>query len=398
MEKYLNQAKSLMPELLKNRRHIHKHPEIGMEVDNTASFVTEKLTEMGYDPKPCGRSGIIATVGKTGGKVFLLRADMDALPMEEESGLEFASVNPGAAHCCGHDMHTTMLLGAAKLLKENEDKLEGMVKLMFQPAEETLEGARDMIDHGLLKNPSVDAAMAIHVNALYDSGKVIVATGPLTASSDSFKIKIKGHGGHGARPHECVDPINVACHIHSSLQAINAREIQPGEHVVLNIGSIHGGNAGNVVPEIVEMEGTLRTYSKELRKVIKERIGFICKNVAEAFKAEAEVIYSPNYTIPMICDEAVASAAKETISDIVGTDNVIKTTLRQTASEDFAFVADKVPSTFCILGATIKKGIPYGQHHPKVIFDESVMPIGVAMYTKVAVEWLKSNQFNEEEE
>lgn len=392
MNNYLERAKGLMPELLENRRHIHKHPEVGMELENTVAFVTEKLIEMGYEPKACGKAGIEATLGQAGGKVFLLRADMDALPMKEESGLDFASINPEAAHCCGHDIHTAMLLGAAKLLKEDEDKLDGMVKLMFQPAEETLEGARDMIQHGILENPSVDAAMAIHINALYDSGKVIVTTGPLTASSDGFTIKIKGHGGHGARPHECVDPINVACHIHSSLQAINAREVQASEHLVLNIGSIHGGNAGNVVPETVEMQGTLRTYSNEVRNEVKERIESICKNIAQAFRAEAEVVYGSNYTVPMICDENVAAEAENYISDLIGKNNVVKTTISQAASEDFAFIADRVPSTFCILGATIKKGTPYGQHHPKVVYDESAMPIGVAMYANVAREWLKNNQ------
>jgi len=388
---YLERAKELMPELVEHRRNIHQHPELGLNCENTATYVTQKLKEMGYDPQPCGKSGVVATVGKPGGKVFLLRADMDALPLQEESGLEFASVNPGAAHCCGHDVHTAMLLGAARLLKENEEELCGIVKLMFQPGEETLEGAREMIAHGVLENPRVDAAMAIHINALLPTGRLFVPYGPMTASSDKFSILVKGHGGHGARPHESIDPINAACHIHTALQVIHARELVAGETAVMTIGSIHGGNANNIIPETVEMKGTIRTYSNEVRKTIKDRIEEISASVAHAFRAEAQVTFDPGYSVPMICDESLAKMAAKSINELVGEGTAVNMSKKQTASEDFAFVTDQVPGSFMILGAAIQPKVEYGQHHPKVRYDESCMPIGAAAEAYVATQWLKQN-------
>ena len=220
---FLERAMELKEELTANRRWLHQHPELDLETKETTAFVTEKLREMGCNPVPVSPNGVLVTLGPSTGKTFLLRADMDALPIQEESGLPFASSTDGKAHCCGHDLHTAMLLGAAKLLKERESELTGTVKLLFQPGEENMKGAKAMIRQGILESPHVDAAMAIHVNSVVPTGKLLVFTGPACASSDLFTIKIKGRGGHGSTPNKTIDPLNVAAHILISLQELQAR-------------------------------------------------------------------------------------------------------------------------------------------------------------------------------
>lgn len=390
--RFLKKAKEMADELVEIRRRFHENPEIGMETVNTAAFVAAKLKEMGYEPQMLAGTGVTATVGKAGGKVLLLRADMDALPIQEESGLEFASKVPGAAHCCGHDLHTAMLLGAAKLLKEEEDSLEGMVKLLFQPAEENMQGARAMIQAGVLENPHVDAAFAIHVNSIAQSGRLLVFEGPTCASSDLFTIHIKGHGGHGARPEETVDPLNAAAHIHIALQELQAREIRAGETGVLTIGCIKGGSTYNVIPDEAVMLGTVRTYNKEIRETLLKRMKDITSDIAHAFRAEATVTLSDNYTIPLVSDKEMASFAIGAFREMLPADQIVSMHKAFPGSEDFAFIADKVPTLFVVLGATIKKGVEFGQHHPKVQFNEGCLPVGAAAYAQMACEWLKKNK------
>lgn len=391
MSNYLPRAKELFPQLVEDRRQIHRHPELGLDTAQTAAYVEKKLEEMGITPKRVGGNGLVATLGKPG-KTILLRADMDALPMQEESGLDFASENAGVAHCCGHDLHTAMLLGAARLLKENEGELAGTVKLMFQPGEETLLGARAMIDDGLLENPAVDAAVAVHVNAFLQCGAMLVFQGALSASCDSFTLRVKGHGGHGARPHEAIDPINAACHIHTALQELQAREVPSGETAVLTIGAISGGSTFNVIPETVEMKGTIRTHNAEVQTLLKKRLEEISAGIAGAFRAEAGVEYEAGYTVPLVCDDALAASVKTYLNAMAGRDIAVNMRKPAAASEDFAFVAQRVPASFITLGATVEKGVEFGQHHPKVRYDESCMPLGAAAYAQVATQWLQDNK------
>lgn len=392
---YLERAKELVPEITENRRHIHHNPEAGMDVEQTAAYVKMKLEEMGYTPRDIGKNGVTAAVGKgsgiDGGKVFLLRADMDALRMQEESGLEFASQNPGVAHCCGHDLHTSMLLGAARMLKENEDALEGTVKLLFQPGEEDMQGARNMLEAGILDGPKVDAALCIHVNSVVPAGVFMIFQGPACASSDLFTIRVKGHGTHGSTPNKGVDPINAAAHIHIALQELQAREIRAGEVGVLTIGSIHGGSAFNVIPNEVKMQGTIRTYSKEIREMVIERMKEISESVAKAFRAQAEVIMDENYAIPLVADDKVALSAYNALGEIFQEKQLKLLSKCFPGSEDFAFIADTVPSSFIVLGAAVGKDVEYGQHHPKVRFNESCLPLGAAAYAQVAEQWLREH-------
>lgn len=387
---YFSRAKELVPELVGHRRHLHQHPELGMDVANTAAYVTEQLTAMGYEPYRVGGNGVCATVGKPG-KTILLRADMDALPLTEESGLPFASENPGVAHCCGHDLHTAMLLGAAKLLKENEDALEGTVKLMFQPAEETLEGARAMIKDGVLENPHVDAAMAIHVNSMVPCGAMIVFHGPTAASQDLFTVNVKGKGCHGSRPDEGVDPIAIMCHIHTAFQQIEARELSAGQIGVVTVGMMQAGTAPNAIPETATMTGTIRTFDNEVRERIRTRLCEISENVARAFRGSAEVEYSPRYAIPLVSDEQMSAEVRDALLKIFPEKQVRYLAKSFPGSEDFAFISEKVPTTFMVLGASIGPSAQYGQHHPKVQFNETCLPLGAAAHAQAATEWLSTN-------
>lgn len=388
---FVSEAKQMEAELIEIRRTIHRQPELGLKTEKTADLVMKKLTEMGYKPVRIGSNSVTLTVGKGDGKVILLRADMDALAMDEESGLPFASEIPGKAHCCGHDLHTTMLLGAAKLLKDHEKELPGTVKFLFQAGEENMQGARDVIEAGILENPSVDAAMAIHVNSIVPSKRMIVFSGPTAASSDLFTIKIKGRGGHGSRPDECIDPLNVASHIHIALQELQSRELRSGETGVLTIGCVKGGSTFNVIPDEAVMMGTIRTYSNEIREMLISRMQVIVENIATAFRAEVEVVFSDNYTIPLIADAEMAKQCLTALREIYPEGQIIPMSKSFPGSEDFAFISDKVPTSFIILGANAVPGTKFGQHHPKVQFNEEVLPIGAAAYAQIAKEWLSNN-------
>lgn len=389
---YIERAVELTEELVKYRRHQHMYPELGMDMEGAAEYVSNALSAMGCTPQRVGRCGVVTTIGKPCGKVFLLRADMDALPIQEESGLDFASTVPGRAHCCGHDLHTAMLLGAVRLLKEREDELQGMVKVMFQPGEETMEGARDMLEAGVLENPHVDAAMEIHVNSTVKSGQLIVFRGAVCASSDLFTINVQGKGGHGSRPELTVDPINAACHIHTALQSLQAREVMAGEVGVLTIGSIHGGETNNVIPEQVEMRGTIRTYNKDVREYLVRRLAEISGTTAAVFRAKATVEMSDSYTIPLVANEEVAALAAKSLVEIFPQRQVVPLSRRFPGSEDFAFITDKVPSVFVALGAAVCDKPEFGQHHPKVRFNEQCLPVGAAAYAQIATKWLAENQ------
>ena len=258
-QEFDTRAQAMAEDLTAWRRQLHRHPELSFDLPMTRAFVTQKLKEFGLDPQPVGRGGITCTVGQ-GGPVFLLRGDMDALPMREETGLPFASDN-GCMHACGHDFHTTALLGAARLLKEREGELRGTVKLLFQPAEETMDGAQDVYDAGILENPHVDAAMALHV-VQAPLGTVNYTPGHACGSSDVFTVTVHGKGGHGSRPNQLVDPFNIACHIFQGAQNLIARELDPNDQAVITFGAMNGGTAANIVPDDVRMLGTLRTVDE----------------------------------------------------------------------------------------------------------------------------------------
>ena len=401
-DKLLAEAEALQPQLQKWRRTIHRNPEIGFDLPKTRALVKQALTEMGYQPQDCGKAGILALAGgKRPGKTILLRGDMDALPIFEESGEVFASEIPGWMHGCGHDMLTAMMLGAARLLKAHEDELEGTVKLEFQPAEEIFQGSPDMLAHGLLEDPHVDAAVMFHVlgGMPLPLGEVLVPGGGITmASCEQYHIVVHGKGGHGSMPENCIDPITAAAHIHIALQEINARELSQNDFGVLTTGRFAAGAASNVIPDTAEMWGTIRTTDPENKSgaLIKQRMTEIAQGVAAAFRCTAEVMFS-DFCPCMVVDETLSKDAFGYLSEMLGQGVMDMTALTGGkpggGSEDFAFVSHEVPtvSLFLACGGPAQ-GCRYSQHHPKVRFDDSVLYKGSAAYGYVAMRWLAEHK------
>lgn len=389
---YYERALELKDETIANRRHIHKNAETGLDLPKTKAYVMEKLTEYGLEPKDCGY-GVTATLGK-GGKVLLLRADMDALPMPEESGEEFACPTGKEAHTCGHDFHAAMLLTAAKMLKEKEDTLEGTIKFMLQPAEETFEGSKNMIENGILENPPVDAALAYHVSP----GKMPIGLfmyndkDTMMYSVDGFKITIHGKGSHGAYPHVGVDPINIGVHIHLALQELIARESDPTHSCVLTIGQFAGGTAANIIPETAVLQGTIRTNKPEARELLVRRMKEVAEKTAAVYNGTVDIEMisevPPLICNPKLTDEVVGYMQELGIPGLTPYPGI-----SASASEDFAVIAEKVPSTFMYLSAGyLDERGQYPAHHPKAQFNEDVCPIGAACLAHCASQWLKNNK------
>lgn len=394
MNDFIKQADLIKDEIVNYRRIIHSNPEVGAKLPKTKTFVINTLKSFGYNPKEICESGIIATIqGNKPGKTFLLRADMDALPMEEVTECDFKSTN-GCMHSCGHDMHTAMLLGAAKLLKQNQNQIEGTVKLVFQPDEEGFTGAKNMLKAGVLENPKVDAAMAMHVHSGTPSNVVLYGLGTSIAGCIRFRIVVKGTGCHGALPETGVDPINIASHIYLSLQEIISREISPTKPAVLTIGKFAGGDAPNIIPEEVVMEGTIRSLDKELGEFIFNRMSEIVTSTAQMFRGQAQLIELSSVP-PLTNDTNLANELGNYVKDLVGEKSVVSFEGGGMGSEDFASYSYEVPSVYFMLGAGTEQENPlYGlpMHNNKVVFNEDIMVTGAAMHAYCAIEWLKNNK------
>ena len=394
-----HEAEAIRETIIANRHHLHQIPELGLELPETAAYVESKLRELGYEPQRIGSSGVTATVGKGGGKCFLIRADMDALPVVEDADIDFKSTN-GKMHACGHDCHAAMLLGAAQLLKAHEDEIEGTVKLMFQPAEETMEGAKMMIEGGILENPHVDAAMGAHVFTAMPMpvGSVALMGAKMRmAGSDWFTIYIEGKGCHGAMPNSGIDPLNVMSHIHIALQAINARELDPMDNLVLTVGQMHGGQTSNVIPNEAMMSGTLRTLKNETRATVKARMEAIVTTIATASGATARVEWGAGCPV-LVQNEALYKDANNYLKALDGLtflnlDELGYSGSSGMGSEDFAYVSFEVPAVFLgIPAGTPQEGYVHPQHHPKARFQDKALPCGAAAYAQVAMEWLKNHK------
>lgn len=389
---YLKRSEELFEETVENRRHLHQTPELGLELPETTAFIMEKLTEIGYDPKPCG-GGVVACVGKTGGKTVLLRGDVDALPMKEESGLPFASQRENA-HTCGHDIHGAMLLTAAKMLKENEASLKGTVKLMFQPGEETFTGAKAMIADGVLENPKPDAALGYHVGSRSAPVGLFIYNreSTLQNSSDNFRIDIQGKGGHGASPNECIDPVNIAAHIILALESVIAREVKSTQASVLTIGKVVAGNAGNIIPDTAELYGTLRCDSKEEREFLLRRLDEVVEMTAKTYRGSAKVTIVAG-TPPLICDPQMVDDFVSYMKELDVPGQCEYNGMHVTSSDDMAMVLSEIPGAYMFLSAGFADGREtYNQHHPKVEFNEEVMKSGAAYLAHCATRWLEEHK------
>lgn len=395
---FLKEAKEFQNEILENQRYLHRNAEVGFELSKTTEYVKSKLEEFGCKVTNCGKSGLVSLVGKGGNNTFLLRADMDALPVKEEANVEFCCKN-GNMHACGHDFHTAMLLGAAKLLKNHEDEIKGTVKLMFQPAEEILSGAKNMIENGVLENPEVDAALMIHVMAglPLKTGSIIVANGISAPAADYFTINIQGKGCHGSTPQQGVDSLTIGAHILIALQEINARELGVSDEATLTIGKMNGGTTGNVIADKTILEGTLRAYDEDVRMLIKKRVSEITQGIAGTFRGKGTVDFG-NGCPPLKNDRKLSGEIERYLTDAFGTEWVLNTekmggrTNKSGGSEDFSYISQQVPSLMLALAAgNSDEGYKYPQHHPKVMFDETVLPIGSAVMAESAFSWLENH-------
>lgn len=404
-EELKKEAREWKDKIIQQRKYLHAHAETGFALDNTLAYVKAELEKMGCAPQLCGRAGLVAMVGgKKPGKVFLLRADMDALPIQEQAEVDFASTN-GSMHACGHDMHTAMLLGAARLLKRHEEDICGTVKLMFQPAEEIFEGSADMIRAGLLENPPVEGALMIHVMAgmPFEPGTVIVSGPGVSApAADYFEIRVKGKGCHGSMPHMGIDPLTAAAHMIIALQEIHARELAMTDRAVLTIGTMHGGTAANAIADVVTMGGSLRTFDEEVRAFIKERMEEIVHSVAKTFRAEAEISFGSGCPT-LKNDRELSHDAYRYVKELLGPKMAFSVeelnagggsggASKSAGSEDFAYISQRVPSVMLALAAgQPEKGYCYPQHHPMVKFDNDALDLGSAVYAYTAMRWLEDH-------
>jgi len=389
MTDFLSKAKEFFPYMQNLRRDFHMHPEIGFQEVRTANVVAQELKKFGLDVQTqvavTGVIGLLET--DKPGPVVLLRFDMDALPIVEETGKAYASQNSGKMHACGHDSHTAMGITIARLLSEEKGALKGTVKFMFQPAEEGLGGAERMIKEGVLENPTPDYCLAMHVWNDMEIGNIVCHSGPLMASSEIFSLKITGKGGHGAMPQVTIDPVVAAAQIIQAWQTIITRNLDPLDSAVLSVTQVHTGDAFNVIPAIAELRGTVRSFKPEVRQTIYQRMNEIASGISGAMGCQAELIFD-EITPALINDEKITRVVIKTIEEISPELHNYPEYLTM-GSEDMALIQEKVPSCYFFIGsANNKEGLDYSHHHPKFDIDESVMPVGVGILSEATVKLL----------
>ena len=382
-EKYLQHMINL-------RETIHMYPEDGFSEFTTSKIIIEELEKLGIKvQKNVAKTGVVGLIeGKYPGKTVLLRADMDALKIQEQADVEYKSKIDGMMHACGHDGHVAGLLGAAMILNELKDNLHGNVKLVFQPAEERDGGALPMIEEGVLENPKVDAAFAAHLWGYLNEGEVHLKEGPMMASPDIFNIKGIGKGGHGAVPQESIDPIVITCQIVNSLQTIVSRKINPLDPVVITCGRIQGGDCHNVIPNEVELEGTIRTFNEETRNWVPKVMEDLIRGITTSQGAAYEFKYEPKYPA-LINDKYMTSFAKESLKKVVGEENVFDLKEPNMGGEDFAYFAQKVPSAFIFVGIANNKSEPVIHHNPYFKWDSKNVGILAQSLSQIAIDYLK---------
>ncbi len=394
LEKLKVRADQLLPEIVQMRRHFHMNPELGMEEYETAATVAEYLNELGLQVETgVGGTGVVGVLrGSKPGRTIAFRADMDALPIEEDTGLEYASRNSGKMHACGHDAHTANLMGTAKMLVELTDggqQLNGNVKFLFQPAEESTGGAKPMIQVGALEDPPVDAVFGLHVSNDLASGEISVKSGVVNSSSDDAVIQVLGEGGHAAHPETAVDSVVVSAHVVTALQTISSREVSHADPVGLTIGKIYGGHWNNMIAPSVTMEVTIRSMNPEIRKSLPERIERIVRGVTESMRADYDFEY--RFAYPAVQnDEEMVRLLRETAGKMIGTDRIVEQQTPSMGGEDFAYFAQEAPGCFFRLGVRNEgKGLGiYPGHHPKFNMDEEPLKLGMMLMSGVAMQYL----------
>jgi len=382
-----NKAAALLPEMVAVRRDLHMYPELGFQERRTAAVIAAKLLALGLEVETgVAGTGVIGRLsGRRPGRTVALRADMDALPLAEANELTYASRRPGVMHACGHDGHVAMLLGAAALLAEEREELDGNVAFIFQPAEEGTDGggARRLVALGVLAHPPADAVIGLHLWTGLPVGTLAVRSGPCMAASDSFTLVIRGVGGHGAAPQGAIDPIVAGAHVVTALQTIVSREINPAAAAVITVGTFHAGTANNIIAPTAELRGTVRSLDAQLRQLLPERIEGIVRGITQALRAEYEFDYTYGY--PVLNNDLDLTACLTGIAaSLLGPEQIITLPQPVLGSEDFAYYLEKVPGVFAFLGAgnpAKATGLP---HQPRYNFDEDALPLGAAILAGTA--------------
>jgi amidohydrolase len=386
----LSEAVALFDYTSHLRRDFHIHPELGFQEYRTAGIVADELKIIGLEVTTgVAGTGVVAMIeGAQPGPVVLVRADMDALPITEETGASYASKNPGVMHACGHDAHTAVLLTVAHLLHTHREELSGSVKLIFQPAEEGLGGAEKMVAAGVLDNPKVDYALALHVWNERPIGWIGISNGPSMAGGEIFKVKVIGKGGHGAAPHLAVDPILGASQIVVALQAISARNVPPLQSAVVSVCTIHGGETFNVIPPAIEMTGTIRTFEPGIRAQVLDRFEKTVRSVAEGLGCQVEIDIQ-RLTPAVINNTPIANLVQEAARTILPQAQIDASNYVTMGSEDMAYIMEKVPGCFFFIGsANPEKNLDASHHHPRFDIDESILPNAAAIMAQAVLDIL----------
>jgi amidohydrolase len=387
---WLGEAKAMRDQLVAWRRDLHAHPEVGFEEWRTAGVIAAELERLGFQVMTgVGKTGVVGLL-ETGrpGPVVLLRFDMDALPIEEENDVAYRSQNPGVMHACGHDGHVAAGLGVATLLARHRPALAGTVKLMFQPGEEGMNGAPAMIEDGVLENPRPDVALAAHLWNDRPLGQVSVVEGPVMAAAEKWACRIRGSGGHGAAPHQTADPLVAAAHVIVALQSVVSRNVNPQQTAVLTVGTVHGGEAFNIIPERVTLDGTIRSFDPEVRALVIRRLEQVAQGTSAALGCSAEVAVEA-LTPAVVNDPGVTAVVRQVAAEMVGEENLIE--LRTMGSEDMAYVNAEIPGCYLLVGASNEEaGLARPHHCPEFDFDEDVLPLMAGLLTGVAARYLKA--------
>ncbi|NTJ43391.1 amidohydrolase [Agrobacterium larrymoorei] len=380
---------NIIPEVVEIRHHLHRFPEIGLSEFNTSDFIASRLEAMGYEvTRGLAGTGVVATLRNgTGDRSIGIRADIDALPIHEETGAEYASLNPGVMHACGHDGHTAMLLGAAKIIAERRN-FDGTVNLIFQPAEENFGGARMMIEDGLFERFPCDAVFALHNDPGLPFGQFALREGPIMAAVDECKITVNGYGGHGAEPQSALDPIVAGASIIMALQTIVSRNIHPLTPTVVTVGAFHAGIASNVIPETAEMLLTIRSFDPDARNELEKRIRLIAEGQAESYGMSVTLDYERGYS-PTINHKTETDYIFGLARRFAGADNVAEMPRASMGAEDFAYMLEKRPGAYFFLGTQRTKNDP-PLHHPKFDFNDDILPVGTAFWVELTEDYLKA--------
>ena len=379
-ERLANQAKDMAAEIVGWRRHLHAHPDLSNHEEETAAFVRDALAGMGLSPRQPQPNAVVVDIGPAGAPLIALRADIDALPVEEETGLEFASVRRGVMHACGHDGHMAILLGVATLMAR-EERLPGRIRLIFQPAEEVPPGgAEALIAAGVLEG--VSAIAGLHLWAPLPTGQAVVRPGPAWAAADRFRAVVVGRGGHGAIPHQAVDALEIACRGVTALQSIVSRRVDPLAPAVVTVGRLQAGDAFNIIAGRAEMEGTVRTFDGALRAQLEEEIERVLRHTAEASGAGLEWEYLRGYP-PLVNDPAVAAILRQASTRVLGAD-AVHDGPPQMAADDFARYLQQVPGCYLLLGCGGQAASPYPHHHPRFRIDEAALVQGTHILAATA--------------